>query len=61
MEEKMKLSAPKVVTWLISLALTVAGVLGFLNVIPAIGTGAAFWLVCAASVLLLLASLLKGL
>lgn len=57
----MKLSAPKIVTWLIALGLTIAGLLGFLGVIPVIAVSAAFWLVCAAAVLLLLASLFKGL
>jgi hypothetical protein len=61
MEEKMKLSPPKVLSWGIALVLTVAGALGHLGIIPAAGGAVAFWLVFVAAVLLLLASMFKGL
>lgn len=57
----MKLSAPKVVSWGIALVLAVVGLLGQMGVITAVGGATAFWLVFVAAVLLLLASLFKGL
>ena len=54
------LSAPKVVTWWISIGLGVLGVLGYLGTI-AVSSEIAFWLVVAGLVLLVLATLLKDL
>ena len=56
----MKLSAPKQITWIIALLLGILGILGGLDVIPAIA-GYAIWLVAAALVLLLVATTTKGL
>jgi nicotinamide riboside transporter PnuC len=56
----MKLSAPKQITWWIALVVGVVGVLAFLTPIPVL-SGFAFWLVVVAFVLLILATLLKGL
>ena len=54
------LSAPKVTTWLIAVALGALGLLGHLGVVAALATYA-FWLVTAGLVLLVLATLLKDL
>lgn len=58
----MKLSAPKTVVWVISLVIALLGLLSYLGVftIPGLG-GHAFWLMTVAWVILLLATLLKGL
>jgi len=58
----MKLSAPKFITWFISLLLGVLGILLYLNVlaIPFL-TPYIFWLVVAGFGLLILATLFKGL
>lgn len=57
----MKLSAPKTVVWVIALIIGLLGLLCHLGVaIPFICTYA-FWLVVVAWLLLLLATLLKGL
>jgi hypothetical protein len=56
----MRLSRPKNVTWWIAVILGAAGVLGKLGVIPVLGS-AAFWLVFAGFLLLVLATLFKGL
>lgn len=58
-EEKMKLQAPKQITFWIAVILAVLGLLGQLVVIPVV-SGVAFWLVLAAFVLLLLGVLLDG-
>ena len=55
----MALSAPKQLTWLISLIVGIIGVVGYLVVIPVV-TGLAFWIVVVALVILLLATLLPG-
>ena len=55
----MSLSAPKQLTWLISLILGIIGVVGYLVVIPVV-TGLAFWIVVVALLLLLIATLLPG-
>ncbi len=57
----MKLSAPKMVTWVIALVLAALGLIGQLALIPALGGAVAFWLMFVAAVLLLLASMFKGL
>jgi len=56
----MKLSAPKNVTWWISLILAVLAVLGKFVVIP-FCTANGFWLLAVAFLLLWLGTLLKGL
>ena len=60
-EEKMKLSAPKQISWIIALVLGILGLLGMLvPTLPLIG-GLAFWLVLVGLVLMLLATYLHGL
>lgn len=54
----MKLSAPKNVTFWISVVLVLAGLLGYLGVIGVL-TGFAFWLVFVGFLLLLLGVLIK--
>ena len=59
----MKLSAPKVITWVVALIVGVIGILihvGSLSIV-AVPFGLGFWLVVVAFVLLLLATLMKGL
>jgi len=56
----MKLSAPKIITWWIAVVLGVLGFLGKYAVVAALAPYA-FWLVAAGLVLLVLATLLKGL
>ena len=56
----MSLSAPKQITWWIALIVGVVGIVAQLVTIPVL-SGLAFWLVVVAFVLLVLATLLKGL
>ena len=56
----MKLSAPKQISWIISLILAIAGVLGVFVTIPVISVYA-FWIVVIGLALMLLATLLEGL
>jgi hypothetical protein len=59
----MKLSAPKMITWVVALVVGVIGILihvGSLSIV-AVPFGLGFWLVVVAFVLLLLATLMKGL
>lgn len=56
----MKLSEPKVVTWWIAVILGILGILASLVNIPVL-SGIAFWLVVAGLVLLVVATLIKGL
>ncbi len=56
----MKLSAPTQPIWIIAVVLGIAGILARLGVIAALAPHA-FWLVCAAFVMLTLATMLKGL
>lgn len=56
----MRLSAPKVVTWWIAVALGVLGLLGYTGTIGALDPYS-FWLVAAGWVLLVLATLMKDL
>ena len=56
----MKLSAPKAITWWVALVIGVVGIIAKLGMIPVL-SGYAFWLVVVAFVLLILATLLKGL
>jgi hypothetical protein len=56
---KMRLNAPKKITWWIAVGVGVVGVLAELVAIPVL-SAFAFWLVAAAFVLLALATYLKG-
>ncbi len=56
----MKLSAPKVITWLIAVVLGVLGLVGNLAMTAPLSTYS-FWLVLAGFVLLALATLLRDL
>ncbi len=56
----MRLSAPKVITWWIAVALGVLGLLGHFGTIASLSPYS-FWLVTAGLVLLVLATLLKDL
>jgi hypothetical protein len=57
---KIKLSAPKQITWVVALVLAVLGLIGKLGTV-AVLTQYAFWLVLIAAALLLLACLVDGL
>jgi hypothetical protein len=57
----MKPSAPKVITWWLSVIIVVIGVLGYTKTIPGIGTDMAFWLVVIGFAILAIANLVKGL
>jgi len=59
MEEKMKLNAPKQVTWWIAVVLGVLGLIGTFVAIPFV-SGYAFWFVFVAFLLLALATFLEG-
>lgn len=56
----MKLTPPKVITWWVAVILGVLGLLGHLGTVAALGPYA-FWLVMAGLVLLVLATLIRGL
>jgi hypothetical protein len=59
----MKLSPPRVVTWLVALVVGAVGILihvGSMSIV-AVPYGLGFWLVAVAFLLLLVATLLKGL
>ena len=56
----MKLSAPKVITWWIAVALGVLGLLGHFGTVAALSQHS-FWLVTAGLVFLALATLIKEL
>ena len=56
----IRLSAPKVITWVVAVVVGVVGIVAHLGIIPVL-SGYAFWLVAAAFVLLVLATLLRGL
>jgi hypothetical protein len=56
----MKLSAPKVITWLIAVVLGVLGILGHFSAAGTLTTYS-FWLVVAGFVLLALATFLREL
>lgn len=56
----MRLSAPKVVTWWIAVALGALGLLGHFAIVSALSANA-FWLVAGGFVVLVLATLLKDL
>ena len=57
----MKPSAPKMITWWISVILVVIGILGKLKTIPGISADMAFWLVVIGFVLLAISNFVKGL
>ena len=57
----MNVSAPKQITWIIALILGVVGILANLASIPPITPALGFWLVVAGWVLLLVATVTKGL
>ena len=56
----MKLTPPKMITWLVALALLVLALLGFTKTISAL-TPYDFWLAVASAALLLIATLVRGL
>lgn len=56
----MRLNAPKKIVWIISLILAVVSIVGYFVTIPVL-TGVTFWVMCAAWLLLFLATYLKGL
>lgn len=56
----MKLSAPKVITWWISLILGVVGILGEITTIPVV-SDIAIWIVAVGLALLLVATAVKSL
>jgi len=56
----IRLSAPKVITWVIAVVVGAVGILAHLVTIQVL-SGYAFWLVAAAFVLLAIATLLKSL
>lgn len=55
----MRLSAPNQTVWVIALVLGVLGIVAYLGVIPPLAAYA-FWLVAIGFILLVLATLLKG-
>ena len=57
----MKLSAPKQITWIIALILGIVGILATLVTLPVITAAIGFWLVVVAFVLLLIATITRGL
>jgi hypothetical protein len=57
----MKLSPPKMVTWVIALILLVLALLGHLTTTVSILTQYDFWLAAVAAALLLIATVVKGL
>ena len=58
--DKMKLSAPKQITWWVAVVIGALGVLGQLVTIPVV-SGLSFWFVTVGLVILILATLLKDL
>ena len=57
----MKLSPPKMVSWVIALILLVLALLGHLTTSVSILTQYDFWLAAAAAAFLLVATIVKGL
>jgi hypothetical protein len=57
---KLKLSAPKQITWLIAVILGVIGLLAQLVTIPVLSS-LAFWIVLVALILMLVATFISGL
>lgn len=56
----MKLSAPKVYTFWISIILALLGLIGQLGIVSALGGAIAFWLLFVGFVLLTLGAFVKG-
>jgi uncharacterized membrane protein HdeD (DUF308 family) len=59
--KKMKLNAPKQVTWIIALILGLIGILANLTAIPIFTPVIGLWLVALAWALLLIATVTRGL
>jgi hypothetical protein len=59
-EKKMKLSAPKNITWWIAVVLGVLGILGTFVTLPLVSANA-FWFVAVGFIILALATFLKDL
>jgi len=57
----MKFSAPKQITWIIALILGIVGILATLVTLPVITPAIGFWLVVAGWLLLLIATVTRGL
>lgn len=57
----MTLSSPKMITWVIALILGVIGILANLVALPVVSATLGFWLLVIAFLLLLVASVVKGL
>ena len=57
----MKFSAPKQITWIIALILGVVGILANLTSIPVITPAIGLWLVVVGWLLLLIATITRGL
>jgi hypothetical protein len=57
----MKLSPPKMVTWVIALILLVLALLGHLTTTVSILTQYDFWLAAVSAALMLIATIVKGL
>ena len=57
----MKPSAPKVITWWVSVIIVVIAVLGYTKTIPGIRPDMAFWLAVIGFAILAIANLVKGL
>jgi hypothetical protein len=57
----MKPSAPKVITWWVSVIIVVIGILGYTKTISGISTDMAFWLVVIGFALLAIANLVRNL
>lgn len=56
----MRLNAPKRSVFYLTLVIAILGLLGALNVVPALSGGTAFWLEFAAFVVLALANVMRG-
>ncbi len=57
----MTLSSPKMITWVIALILGIVGILANLVALPVVSATLGFWLLVIAFLLLLVASVVKGL
>lgn len=57
----MTLSSPKMITWVIALILGIIGILANLVALPVVSATVGFWLLVIAFLLLLVASVVKGL
>ncbi len=57
----MKLSAPKMITWIIALVVGVIGLLATLVALPVISASVGVWLIFLALVLMLVATMVTGL